>query len=93
MVWDSPQNCALNNIATTLFNAEFDRLQISTYQLRRSPSTEEGQFLLIRLPEGGTRLQGTTWYHNELLPLAIGGWVLTSSIESMCAFYVTSRLV
>ena len=38
--------------------------------------SEEGQFLLKRLPEGGTRLQGTTWYHNELLPA--GYWKLWS---------------
>ena len=38
--------------------------------------SEEGQFLLKRLPEGVTRLQGTTWYHNELLPA--GYWKLWS---------------
>ena len=38
--------------------------------------SEEGRFLLRRLPDGGTRLQGTTWYHNDLQPA--GYWKLWS---------------
>ncbi len=30
--------------------------------------TTQGEFLLERLPEGRTRLHGTTWYHNDLWP-------------------------
>lgn len=30
--------------------------------------SEEGQFLLTALPEGRTRLEGTTWYHNAMWP-------------------------
>ncbi|HLV87533.1 MAG TPA: hypothetical protein VKV39_11185 [Candidatus Sulfotelmatobacter sp.] len=30
--------------------------------------SEGGQFLLTRLPDGGTRLEGTTWYHHGLWP-------------------------
>ena len=31
-----------------------------------------GQFKLIRLPNGGTRLEGTTWYHHHMWP--VGYW-------------------
>jgi hypothetical protein len=30
--------------------------------------SEKGQFLLIELPRGGTRLEGTTWYRHGLWP-------------------------
>lgn len=30
--------------------------------------SESGQFLLTPLPNGGTRLEGTTWYHHGLWP-------------------------
>lgn len=32
--------------------------------------SEGGQFLLTPLPNGGTRLEGTTWYHHGLWPAA-----------------------
>ena len=31
-------------------------------------SSEAGQFLLVRLPDGTTRLEGTTWYRNRFWP-------------------------
>lgn len=30
--------------------------------------SKQGQFLLTPLPNGGTRLEGTTWYHHNLWP-------------------------
>ncbi len=33
-----------------------------------------GQFLLTRLPNGGTRLEGTTWYHHGLWPAEYWHW-------------------
>lgn len=38
--------------------------------------SEGGQFLLTPLPNGGTRLEGTTWYHHGLWPA--GYWRLWS---------------
>ena len=38
--------------------------------------TTQGEFLLERLPEGRTRLHGTTWYHNDLWPASY--WKLWS---------------
>ncbi len=32
--------------------------------------SERGQFLLEALPDGGTRLHGTTWYRNRMWPNA-----------------------
>jgi hypothetical protein len=40
--------------------------------------SEGGQFLLTPLPDGGTRLEGTTWYHHGLWPSAY--WRLWSDV-------------
>ena len=33
-----------------------------------------GQFLLTPLPDGGTKLEGTTWYHHGLWPVTYWRW-------------------
>lgn len=33
-------------------------------------ASERGQFRLIALPDGGTRLEGTTWYRHNMWPVA-----------------------
>ena len=38
--------------------------------------SEGGQFRLVELPTGGTRLEGTTWYRHSLWPAAY--WQLWS---------------
>ena len=38
--------------------------------------SRQGQFLLTPLPNGGTRLEGTTWYYHNLWPA--GYWQLWS---------------
>ena len=40
--------------------------------------SEGGQFVLTPLPDGGTRLEGTTWYHHGLWPSAY--WRLWSDV-------------
>jgi hypothetical protein len=32
--------------------------------------SEQGQFLLTALPNGGTRVEGTTWYRDAIWPAA-----------------------
>ena len=32
--------------------------------------SERGQFRLVRLPSGHTLLEGTTWYHHGMWPVA-----------------------
>lgn len=34
--------------------------------------SNRGEFLLISLPEGRTRLEGRTWYEFEMFPYAFG---------------------
>jgi hypothetical protein len=36
--------------------------------------TTQGEFRLERLPDGHTRLHGTTWYHNDLWPAYYWKW-------------------
>lgn len=43
---------------------------IDTPHLHGYFASDEGQFRLIGLPDGGTRLEGTTWYHNRIWPAA-----------------------
>ena len=68
-VWDPPHRLAFG---VTHSPAPMDEL--SPYASVRPPHldgffvSERGEFLLQRLPDGGTRLTGTTWYRNRLYP-------------------------
>jgi hypothetical protein len=44
--------------------------QIDTPHLHNYMVSRRGQFVLERLPDGGTRLIGTTWYQHHLWPAA-----------------------
>jgi uncharacterized membrane protein YhaH (DUF805 family) len=46
--------------------------QIHPPHLKGFLVSEKGQFRLIRLPSGHTRLEGTTWYHHGMWP--VGYW-------------------
>jgi len=68
-VWDEPH---LLKFAVTSQPRVMD--EWSPYRNLRPPHLEnylvsrEGQFLLTRLPDGRTRLEGTTWYQNRFWP-------------------------
>lgn len=68
-VWDEPRLLKFGVTAQPPVMNE-----VSVYTDLRPPHLEnylhsrKGQFLLTRLPDGGTRLEGTTWYQNDFWP-------------------------
>ena len=70
-VWDEPH---LLKFGVTANPAPLNELtpygHIDAPHLHGYFVSEEGQFSLIALPDGRTRLEGTTWYHNAMWPAA-----------------------
>ncbi len=68
-VWDEPRELRFGVTSQPAPMQEWTfYTHIHPPHLDQSFRAEEGQFLLEPLPEGGTRLHGTTWYHNDLWP-------------------------
>lgn len=70
-VWDEPR---LLRFSVSSNPSPLNELSpyghIKTPHLHGYFASDEGQFQLIALPGGGTRLEGTTWYHNAIWPSA-----------------------
>lgn len=68
-VWDEPH---LLKFGVTANPAPLNELtpygHIDAPHLHGYFVSEEGQFSLTALPDGRTRLEGTTWYHNAMWP-------------------------
>lgn len=68
-VWEEPH---LLKFGVTASPAPLNKLtpygHVDPPHLHGYFASEEGQFLLTALPEGRTRLEGTTWYHNAMWP-------------------------
>ena len=76
-VWDFPNRLAFDVVKQPPSMEEW-----SPYQVVHAPHivgglvSKRGQFQLIRLPKGRTRLEGTTWYTIDMGPQ--GYWTLWS---------------
>jgi uncharacterized membrane protein YhaH (DUF805 family) len=73
-VWDEPK---LLRFAVTDQPApmrEWSPYEIHPPHLEGWLVSRRGQFLLEALPDGGTRLEGTTWYTNRMWPQPYWGW-------------------
>ena len=70
-VWDEPR---LLKFGVTANPAPLNELtpygHIEPRHLHGYFVSEQGQFLLTALPNGGTRVEGTTWYHDAIWPAA-----------------------
>jgi hypothetical protein len=76
-VWDEPHRLKFSVTSNPPPLEEWTPYaHIEAPHLHGFPRSEGGQFLLTPLPNGGTRLQGTTWYHHGLWPAAY--WQLWS---------------
>ena len=70
-VWDEPHLLKFGVIANPApLNELTPYGHIDTPHLHGYFVSDEGQFSLIVLPDGRTRLEGTTWYHNAMWPAA-----------------------
>jgi hypothetical protein len=68
-VWDAPHLLKFSVISNPAPMEEWTPYShVDTPHLRGFLVSEGGQFLLTPLPNGGTRLEGTTWYQHGLWP-------------------------
>ena len=68
-VWDSPHRLKFSVTSNPPPLEEWSPyLHIHPPHLHGFMVSNGGQFLLTRLPDGGTRLEGTTWYRHGLWP-------------------------
>jgi hypothetical protein len=68
-VWDAPHLLKFSVISNPAPMEEWTPYShIDTPHLHGFLVSEGGQFLLTPLPNGGTRLEGTTWYQHGLWP-------------------------
>jgi hypothetical protein len=72
-VWDAPRRLAFGVRSSPPPLEEMSPYNIRPPHLDGYFVSTHGQFLLERLPSGGTRLTGTTWYRNRLAPAAYWG--------------------
>ena len=76
-VWDEPRRLKFSVTSNPPPMQEWTPYsRVDTPHLRGFLISEGGQFLLTPLPNGGTRLEGTTWYQHGLWPA--GYWRLWS---------------
>jgi hypothetical protein len=70
-VWDEPKLLKFSVSANPPPLNELSPYgHIDTPHMRGYFASDEGQFRLIALSDGRTRLEGTTWYHNRIWPEA-----------------------
>lgn len=70
-VWDEPRRLAFSVTSNPPPMEEWTPYShIEPQHLHGFLVSNGGQFLLTPLPGGGTRLEGTTWYHHGLWPAA-----------------------
>lgn len=76
-VWDEPHRLAFD-----VTDQPAPMFELSPYQHVHPPHLDgflrsnRGEFLLVRRPDGGTRLEGRTWYEFEMFPQSY--WTLWS---------------
>lgn len=67
-VWDAPHRLAFSVTEQPAPMEELSPFHIHPPHLDNFLVSRRGQFLLERLPDGRTRLEGTTWYSNRMWP-------------------------
>ncbi len=69
-VWDEPRRLAFKVTAQPPTMKELSPFKIHPPHLDDFLVSHRGEFLLEELPDGRTRLSGTTWYSNRMWPTA-----------------------
>jgi hypothetical protein len=73
-VWDEPNLLAFDVTAQPAPMVELSPYDIEPPHLHGYFTSVRGQFELIELPNGATRLEGTTWYYVEIHPEFYWRW-------------------
>ncbi len=77
-VWDHPRRLAFDVSSSPQPLTELSPYRIKPPHLDGFLNPKRGEFRLVSLADGGTRLEGSTWYHQSLRP--DGYWVLFSDL-------------
>ena len=72
--WDEPNLLAFRVTEQPPPMEELSPFHIHPPHLDNFLVSQRGQFRLERLPDGRTRLEGTTWYTNRMWPADYWGW-------------------
>ena len=79
-VWDAPRRLAFDVTAQPAPMREWSYTEIHPPHLHGFLVSRRGEFRLVALPDGRTRLVGTTWYSNDMAPQAYWGtwsdWII-----------------
>lgn len=82
-VWDAPNKLAFSVESQPEPMHELSPYHIHPPHLDNFLVSKKGQFVLERLPDGRTRLEGTTWYTNKMWPEAYWGYLADRIIGSI----------
>lgn len=82
-VWDAPNKLAFSVESQPEPMRELSPYHIHPPHLDNFLVSKKGQFVLERLPDGRTRLEGTTWYTNKMWPEAYWGYLADGIISSI----------
>lgn len=67
--WDEPDRLSFDVVAQPPTMQEWSPYRhVEPAHLTETLRSERGEFRLVRLPDGGTRLEGSTWYRLEMAP-------------------------
>jgi hypothetical protein len=67
-VWDRPNLLKFSVLEQPAPMIEMSPYELDPKHLHGYFVSQQGQFRLISLPNGGTRLEGTTWYYHRIRP-------------------------
>lgn len=73
-IWDEPRLLAFDVTSNPPPMQEWSPYHIRPPHLENFLLSHGGQFKLIELPNGHTRLEGTTWYEHRMMPEAYWRW-------------------
>ena len=77
-VWDAPRVLRFDVTENPPPLTEWNPFgHVNADHLHGTFEAVEGEFRLVRLPSGGTRLEGRTWYRNAMVPRLY--WALWSN--------------
>lgn len=82
-VWDAPNKLAFSVESQPEPMHELSPYDIHPPHLDNFLVSKKGQFILERLPDGTTRLEGTTWYTNKMWPELYWGFLADRIIGSI----------
>jgi uncharacterized membrane protein YhaH (DUF805 family) len=82
-VWDAPRKLAFDVTSQPEPMHELSPWEIHPPHLDHFLVSKRGQFLLESLPDGRTRLKGTTWYTNKMWPEFYWGFLADRIISSI----------